>query len=126
MHEMSLMSNVLQIVLDECPATRVRKVLAVHLSIGEQRDVVVEYAQGLFRHLARNTVAQDASLVVRRIPFTVRCIECGDIFSIDTHEPRTWSCPRCGARQRYRIFSGHEFKIDSIEVELVDDHGRVA
>lgn len=118
MHEMSLMSNVLQMVLDECATTNVHKVTAVRLTIGEQRDVVVEYAQGLFRHLARGTVAQDAELIVRRVPFMVRCVECGDIFKIDTRDPRTWSCPRCGAHQRYRIFSGHEFKIDSIEVEL--------
>ena len=127
MHEMSLMSNVVHMVLEECAQANVRKVTAIHLTIGEQRDVVVEYAQGLLRHLARGTVAQDATLVVRRVPFTVRCIECGNIFAINTRDPATWSCPRCGAHQRYRIFSGHEFKIDSIEVELEhDDRERVA
>lgn len=120
MHEMSLMSNVLQIVLDECEGADVTAVKAVRLTIGEQRDVVVDYAQGLFRYLARGTVAQDAELVVRQVPFTVRCMECGDIFKIDTRSPDTWECPRCGMRQRYRVFSGHEFQVDSIEVELAE------
>lgn len=118
MHEMSLMSNVLQMVLDECGATPVQEVTAVHLTIGEQRDVAVDYAQGLFRYLARGTIAEQAQLIVHRVPFMVRCIDCGDIFKIDTRDPSTWHCPRCGAKQRYRIFSGHEFTVDRIEVEL--------
>ncbi len=121
MHEMSLMSNVLKIVLDECEGANVVAVKAVRLTIGEQRDVVVDYAQGLFRYLARGTVAQEAELVVRQVPFTVRCMECGDIFKIDTRNPDTWECPRCGARQRYRVFSGHEFQVDAIEVELAGE-----
>ena len=121
MHEMSLMSSVLKMVLDECATMDVKTVRAVHLTIGEQRDVIVDYAQGLFRYLARDTVASNAELKVRRVPFTVRCLECGDIFKIDTHNPASWNCPRCGAHQRYRVFSGHEFQIDSIEVELAGE-----
>lgn len=123
MHEMSLMKNVLAIVLDECTGKGVVAVKEVSLTIGEQRDVAVEYAEGLFRFLARGTVAEKATLKVRRVPFTVRCMECGDIFKIDTRDPETWACPRCGVRQRYRVFSGHEFQVDSIEVELAGERG---
>ena len=49
MHEMSLMKNVLALVLDECAGKGVVAVKEVSLTIGEQRDVAVEHAEGLFR-----------------------------------------------------------------------------
>lgn len=118
MHEMALMSDVLHVVLDECKGKDVKAVRSIHLTIGEQRDIIEEFAQGLFQYLARDTIASDAELVIKRIPFTVRCLECGNIFKINVHDETTWCCPRCNVRQRYRVFTGHEFQIDSLEVVL--------
>lgn len=117
MHEMSLVRSVVEVVLDECKDTDVTSVVRVNLSIGQMRDVVEQYVPELFRYLARGTIAQDAEVTVNRVPLTVRCRDCGDIFPIDVWDDSTWSCPRCGARQRYTIFSGNEFQIDSIEVK---------
>ena len=39
-----------------------------------------------------------------------------EIFHTDTHGSKTWECPRCHAYQRYRLFSGDEFRISGIEV----------
>lgn len=116
MHEMSFVRPLVEIVLDECARHGAASVRRVYLSVGEMLDVLEEYVPGLFRYLARGTAAADAEVVIRRVPFYVRCNDCGEIFRIDVHDKGTWACPRCHARQHYRLFSGRELRIDSIEV----------
>lgn len=120
MHEMALLRNVVDIVVDECAGKDVAAVRTVYLTVGELRDVVEDIVPGLFKWLARDTVAADADVFIRRVPAMVRCNKCGDIFKIDVHDPKTWECPRCHAYQDYRLFSGNEFRIERIEVERGD------
>ena len=117
MHEMSLMHNVVDVVLEACEGRNVASVRTVHLTIGEAMDVVVELAEDLFRYLARDTPAANANLVINRVPFMVRCNCCCNIFPVDVDDERTRTCPRCGVYQDYRLFSGREFRVDSIEIE---------
>ena len=118
MHEMALVRRVVDIVLEECADKDVASVKAVHLVVGELRDVVEDLVPGLFRWLARDTIAAEAEVVMRRIPAMVRCNQCGEIFRIDVRDKATWGCPRCQAYQDYRLFSGNEFRIERIEVEV--------
>ncbi len=121
MHEMSLVRPVVDIVLKSCEGKNVGAVRTVNLTIGETHDVVNELVPGLFRYLARGTVAENAEVLIRTIPLTVQCDGCGAIFRIDVHDQATWRCPQCGARQNYHLYSGQEFRIDSIEVEWGDE-----
>ena len=122
MHEMALMRNVVDMVLATCEGKDVGSVRKVYLTIGEMRDVIDEYVPSLFQYLARGTVAENAEVVIEHVPMMVRCQgpddarPCGEIFHIDTHDPKTWECPRCHAYQRYRLFCGDEFRISKIEV----------
>lgn len=116
MHEMSLVRDVVDIVNQraaECGNVSVR---AVHLTIGDGRDIVFDLVDGLFKHLARGTLCADAELVVRHVPLTVRCRRCGMVFPIDVFDSATWACPRCAAERDYDLNSGMEFYIDKIEV----------
>ena len=123
MHEMSLVRQVVRVVLQECEGKGVTRVVRVNLAVGEPRDVVDEYVPDLFAHLSRGTVCEGAQVSIRRIPLTVRCSECGDIFPISAADPASWACPRCGAYQRYKIFSGDEFAIEAIEGVANGDKG---
>ena len=115
MHEMTMVRPLVDTVLRQCEGQGVEEVLSVRLSIGELIDVIEQYVPGLFRFLARGTVAENAELAIERVPVTARCNECCNIFPVDVKSRDTWRCPRCGARN-YRMFSGREFRIDSIEV----------
>lgn len=117
MHEMALMRNVVDAVVAECQGKDVGAVRSVHLTVGDLRDVVDEYVPGLFRYLARGTVAEHAEVVIEHTPVTVRCNACGDIFPINVRDESTLTCPRCHATRDYRLFSGNEFRIDRIQVE---------
>ncbi len=117
MHEMSLVRPVMEAVLDACEGNPIKSVKTVHLTIGAMHDVVDEYIPGLFQFLARGTIAEHADVIIERVPMRVRCNQCGEIWEIDVRDDSTWVCPRCGVRQDYRLFTGNEFRIDSIEVE---------
>lgn len=116
MHEMALVHQVVSLVLDQVRDTDVTEVTAVHLTIGEGRDVIEDYMGGLFSFVARGTVAEHAKLVIHRVPYTVRCNQCGEVFPINVRDDATWVCPQCGAVKDYRLFSGMEFMVDNILV----------
>ncbi len=165
MHEMSLIRPAVDLVLQECAGKNVAEVRAVHLTVGVMRDVIEDYMEGLFRYLARGTVAEHAKLVITRAPLVVICNECGtpfpvvrDViedymeglfrylargtvaehaklvitraplvvicnecgtpFPVDTRDEATQVCPHCHARKNYRFYSGNEFRVDRIEVEV--------
>ena len=82
MHEMSLVHDLVDVVLAESQKNGIAEVGTVHLTIGEGRDIAVDFLDGLFRHLARGTAAANAHVVVRRVPITVRCNACGEVFQI--------------------------------------------
>lgn len=115
MHEMALVRNVVDVVLDEAEAAHAAEVRAVHLVIGEGRDVVEEYFESLFQFLARGTVAERAEVVIRRVPYRVQCNRCGAVFHVNVIDRTTWACPTCETYQDYKLVSGMEFSISKIE-----------
>ncbi len=118
MHEMSLIRPAVDLVLQECAGKNVAEVRAVHLTVGVMRDVIEDYMEGLFRYLARGTVAEHARLVITRAPLVVICNECGTPFPVNTRDEATQVCPHCHTRKNYRFYSGNEFRVDRIEVEV--------
>ncbi|MCQ5092322.1 hydrogenase maturation nickel metallochaperone HypA/HybF [Slackia exigua] len=115
MHEMSLVRGIVDVVTDECEAAHVGKVFAVHVVVGEGRDIVEDLFGSLFRFLARGTVAEDAKIVIEKVPYMVRCRTCGYAFHLNVFDKRTWSCPNCDAFQNYDLVSGKELYISKIE-----------
>ena len=95
MHEMALVRSLVEVVLDYAKKENATAVREIYLSIGESRDVVEEYMDGLFKFLARGTVAEHADLIMVRIPYTVRCNQCGQIFRLNVFDESTWVCPAC-------------------------------
>lgn len=116
MHEMSYVRNVVDMVVAYAEREGATEVKAVYLTIGMGRDIVEKYFQGLFQYLARGTVAEHAEMVMRFIPHTVRCNQCGTVFPLNVLDEKTWTCPSCKASRDYRPNSGMEFSIDQIEI----------
>lgn len=115
MHEMSLVHDLVDVVLAESKRHGIAEVGTVTLTIGEARDIAVEFLDGLFRHLARGTAAANARVVVNRVPITVRCNGCGHVFALNVFDESTWTCDACGRYKDYVLVSGLEFTIDKIE-----------
>ena len=115
---MGLVSRLVDVLLGELEGKGIERVACVRLSIGEHMDVVEELVPGLFSYLARGTALQDAEVRIERVPAIVQCVACHDAWHIDVRDETTWTCPRCGAYKKYRMVTGREFRIDSIEVEV--------
>lgn len=115
MHEMGLVRPLVDTVLEHCEEANAVEVLSVQISIGEYVDVIEHFIPQLFRFLARGTIAENAEVIVERVPGYAACNTCNNIFSLDVKDKSTWHCPRCGERN-YRMFSGREFRIDAMEI----------
>lgn len=115
MHEMSLVRNVVDLVVEEAEAAGAARVEVVYLVIGEGRDIVESYFDGLFGFLARGTVAEGAELVIHRVPYTMRCNQCGFAFHVDYIRQEARVCPICGSEDDCSFHSGMEFRVSKIE-----------
>lgn len=117
MHEMSLVRNIVDAVVQECDRAGVTSVKTVRLTIGELHDVIQELVPDLFRHLAKGTAAADADVVIETVSTELNCTRCSSTFRADPRRPMEWRCPSCGATGCFTIRRGMEFYIDSIEVD---------
>ena len=93
MHEMALMEQVVDIVLEEAQRQGAARVVAVHLTFGELADVIVDMVPGLFEFLARGTAAEGAQVAIERTPAYVQCRKCNEAWRIDVRDEATWTCP---------------------------------
>lgn len=115
MHEMSLVRNVVNIVVEEAEAAGAAEISKVHVVVGEGRDIVVSLFESLFQFLARGTVAEHAAVELHHVPYMVKCNHCGTEFHLVTIDQRTWTCPNCNTYKDYKLVSGMEFYISKIE-----------
>lgn len=115
MHEMSILSNVMDIVIDYAKKNDAHEVVSVTLVVGELRDVVDELMESCFQFLARGTIAEHASLIMEKVSLKAQCDECRLVFPADIKRPESLVCPDCGSTNLH-IHSGKEFLIKSIEV----------
>lgn len=115
MHEMSILSNVMDVVLKHAQENNASKVVSVTLVVGELRDVVDELMESCFQFLCRGTIAAEASLVMEKVPLKAQCQNCLLVFPADLKRPETLVCPDCGSKS-LRIHSGKEFFIKNIEI----------
>ena len=115
---MSLLRDAVDIVSDAVKDADVKAVTKVVLAIGDMRDVVEAYVPSLFERLTRGTIAQGAGVEIIHVPMTARCRKCGFVMPIDVNDEKSWTCPRCGTYKDFRIITGNEFMVKSIEVEM--------
>ena len=116
MHETGVCRSIVETVERYALMSHAKRVKTVNIVLGEVHDIVPEILVGAFEWMCRGTVAEGAEMRIRRVPFTVCCQECGEVFGLDCHDESTWVCPACHARD-YRLNTGREFSIESIEVE---------
>jgi hydrogenase nickel incorporation protein HypA/HybF len=115
MHEMALVTNIVDAVVKHADENNVKKVVSITLVIGELHDVVDSLMESCFRYLARGTVAEGARVEVKKEPVRLQCKECMLVYPADLKDAATVLCPDCGAKN-YSIYAGNEFLIKSIEV----------
>ena len=120
MHELAIAEGLLKTVIEKAGEAGAHTVNRIDLVIGENSGVVDDSVSFCFELLAQDTIAAGAELVFRRVPFQLRCRQCGREFALPVDTP--WTCPGCGVWDA-AVTAGNEFYIESIEV---DDEGQGA
>lgn len=115
MHEMSIVSSVVDVVVDYAEKNAAEKVLGITLVVGELHDVVDDLMEACFQSLAKGTVAQSAWLKMVKVPMRAQCNGCLLVYPADLRQAETLVCPDCGSGD-FRIHNGNEFIIRDIEI----------
>lgn len=114
MHELPVIDSILKVVLVHAAKHRVRKVLVIHLEVGELSDLEDQWMQHYFDHLSKGSRAEKARLVIERIPARLQCSQCGENFPFNKVDGESNSCPACFARD-CRLIAGQGYFVKNIE-----------
>ena len=115
MHELPVTESILKIVLQHAPADSVSRVVRIFLEVGELSDLEDEWIQHYFDYLSKGTIAEQAELVIHRVPITFQCTACANTFEIKRDALQDLRCPECGNRE-CTLVSGKGYYIKNMEV----------
>ena len=109
MHELSLMSNLLETAVATAGGG---PVCALRVRTGPLSGVVIDSLRFAFDALSPGTPAAGARLDIEEIPPAFRCTRCQT-----EYEPPvgSYQCPACGSSEG-ELLRGHELELVSIEV----------
>lgn len=110
MHEVSLCRSLAAAVDRAAPGRRVE---AVHVDVGQLRQVVPEAMSHAWGFVVRSTFLDGAVLHLNSIPAVLACQDCG---TADKLGPELgFDCHSCGSA-RTHLTSGEEFTLTAIDV----------
>lgn len=114
MHELGIVSGVLDVVRSTVRHEGAVRALTVRLRIGDMAQVVPEsldFAWDVLRDEDPTTAT--CALEVEEVHPRSRCLACGAVFDHDCHHFR---CPACGSGDT-TLLAGRELDIVSIDIE---------
>jgi hydrogenase nickel incorporation protein HypA/HybF len=114
MHEMSLMSEIIQIVSEDAAARGFKKVNKIDVIVGDLSNVLpdaLELAFLFFQRQEGSVVDEDTELHIIREAAKARCPACQKEFCPDY---RIALCPVCGVPGSLLV-SGETFRVESYE-----------
>lgn len=118
MHELSIVSSVVDSVtesLEKYPGARVTE---VRLRVGALSAVVEDSLQFCYGIATADTPLQGSRLVVNIVPVTVHCDACGNEGAIENLQ--SFRCPHCG-EPAGDLRHGRELEIEAIEIEEAEE-----
>lgn len=113
MHEMSLAEGVLQLIEEEARTQNFSRVKTVWLEIGQLAGVEVEAMRFCFDAVVRDSIVQDAQLVIIETPGQARCLHCAEVVQVQALFD---SCPKCGSHQ-IQVTGGNGMRVKELDVE---------
>lgn len=113
MHEVSIINNVIEIVLMKAEENKLKSIDKITLKIGELSGVMKESLMFAFQGISKETILENAELVIERVKATGECSNCNIIFEIKHFNKL---CPKCN-KFCCNILTGYELYIDTIDGE---------
>lgn len=122
MHELAVMEDVLDIVLEQGRKNGAVEIREIRLVAGSLSGIIPQWAKLFFRMIAKDTIAEAARLDFRVTPARICCRACGRDTEF-TSEEMLFQCGHCGSEE-ISLTAGKEFHIDSMEAILAQDEGQ--
>jgi hydrogenase nickel incorporation protein HypA/HybF len=114
MHELSIVSSVVDTVVESLEAYPGARVVEVRLKVGALASVVVDSLEFCWGIATEGTALEGARLVVKTVPVVAHCAVCEADVELDGVQ--SFRCPRCGAACG-DLRRGRELDIESYEIE---------
>lgn len=126
MHEVSVVTSLVDAVIGELSSYRLERVNAVYVLIGELTNLGDEQMQFAYEVVTRGTILEGSELVIEHVPVEVSCASCGFVGparilsdpDYETHAIPVLSCPECGGR--IEVVRGMECAVKCMDIEEVD------
>lgn len=113
MHELSVTQGILNLCLDEANKHGVKKINILNIKVGELTGLVPDYINKYFNTIAKDTIAEEATVNFEIVPVGIKCNECQ--YEGPLGKSR-YTCPNCEGN-KYTINKGREFYLDTMEVD---------
>ena len=114
MHELSIAEEIINIANQYVPSDNKSEVLFVIVEVGKLSNILPDSLEFCFDALIGDTQLKGAKLIVKEIPATVECEDCGNISEI---ENVIFHCKKCES-SKVKLIKGNELKV--IEIEIND------
>ena len=113
MRELNITQIFLQKAIQHVNETHSKRVLTLHISLGEISELDSTSLQTHWQEISKGTPAEHAQLHFRLIPAEVQCMAC-----FQKYHPinQKIACPYCGSVGA-KILTGEECTLESIETE---------
>jgi hydrogenase nickel incorporation protein HypA/HybF len=120
MHELSIISSVVDTVTESAAAYPGARVVEVRLRVGALASVVVDSLEFCWGIAIAGTSIEDAKLVVHTLPVVVWCDGCQKASELEGVQ--SFRCPQCG-ELTIDLRQGRELEIEAIEIDEMDEAG---
>lgn len=113
LHELSVTSSMVELILTEIKKRDIKKVFKVNLLIGDLSCIEEDSVRYYFDLLSKDTPLEETELSIEYKKSSFRCLDCGSLYERCDFDFR---CPYCGGSGRIKSANTF-FYIESIEVE---------
>lgn len=113
MHEVSIVSNIFEIINENIKVHNLKKVSKVILKIGDMTCVEENAIRFSFEVFSKGTPVEKAELIIKKIKSSAFCENCSETFDVSFLNK---ICPKCNTFSS-NVITGYELQIDELEGE---------
>lgn len=126
MHEVSVVTGIVDAVIDELSKYDVERVNAVTVLVGDLTSLGEEQMTFAYDIVTQGTILEGSTLIVERVPVEVSCAACGYAGPVrmltdpdyESHSIPILACPECGGA--VRVERGMECAVKCMDIEEVE------
>ena len=118
MHELSIVSSIVDSVTETLTAYPGARVKEVRLRVGALASVIEDSLQFCYGIATEGTPLQGSALIVKILPVRMHCDKCAQ--DVEIASLQSFRCPRC-EEPLADMRQGRELEIDSIEIDEVEE-----